>query len=53
MDSTNKVAVKWRIPGNHHISVNGHDYLFQNKLSISLALVDESDVQALYRARRG
>lgn len=53
MVNDNMVAVKWRTPGNHHISVNGHEYFFQNKMSISLAFVEEGDVQALYRARRG
>lgn len=48
-----KAVVKWRIPGNHHITVNGKSYLFVNKMSVSLAFVDVDDVAALFSVRRG
>ena len=48
-----KVVVKWRVPGNHHIIVNGTPYVFINRKSVSLAFVKPDDVAALFRTRRG
>lgn len=45
-----KVAIRYKEPIPKYATVNGHEYVFSARFSVSLAWVDENDVPALLAA---